>query len=148
MPDLPGTTPNNPKRVLSLDVGDARIGLAGSDETGTLASPMPAVTRTDPGSDVDAIAEAAASIDANLILAGLPRSLDGSIGPQARKVQGFIRLLRDAGLTVETWDERFSTVEATRGLQASGAQPSRDRGRLDSAAAAVILQGYLDAARL
>ncbi|NQW15863.1 MAG: Holliday junction resolvase RuvX [Chloroflexi bacterium] len=137
-----------PRRILALDVGDARIGLAGSDETGTLASPLPAVTRTDPGADVEAIAEAAASIAADLILAGLPRSLDGSIGPQARKVQGFIRMLRDAGLTVETWDERFSTVEATRNLQSSGAQPSRDRGRLDSASAAVILQGYLDANRL
>ena len=140
--------PDRSRRILALDVGDARIGLAGSDETGMLASPMPAVTRTDPGADVEAVAEAARSIDAELILAGLPRSLDGSVGPQARKVQGFVRLLRDAGLTVETWDERFSTVEAARGLQASGAQPSRDRGRLDSAAAAVILQGYLDAARL
>jgi putative Holliday junction resolvase len=139
--------PDRPQRILALDVGDARIGLAGSDETGTLASPMPAVTRSDPGSDVDAIAEAAGSIEATLILVGLPRSLDGSVGPQARKLQGLVRLLRDAGLTVETWDERFSTVEAARGLQASGAQPSRDRGRLDSAAAAVILQGYLDAAR-
>ena len=137
-----------PRRILALDVGDARIGLAGSDETATLASPMPAVTRTDPGADVSAIAMAAISIDADLILAGLPRSLDGSVGPQARKVQGFVRLLREAGLTVETWDERFSTAEAERGLRASGAQPSRDRARLDSAAAAVILQGYLDAARL
>lgn len=137
-----------PRRILALDVGDARIGLAGSDETGTLASPIPAVTRSDPGADVSAIARAAIAIDADLILAGLPRSLDGSVGPQARKVQGFVRLLRDAGLMVETWDERFSTIEAERGMRASGAQPSRDRARLDSAAAAVILQGYLDAARL
>ena len=78
----------------------------------------------------------------------MPISLNGSIGPQAKLVEGFIKALREkTDLPVDTMDERFSTAEAERLLRQAGRQPSRNKGELDSAAAAVILQEYLDRER-
>lgn len=132
-------------RVLALDVGDARIGLAISDPTGVLASPLDAYHRRDPHADAQAIAEVGRREGAVRILAGVPLSLDGRRGPQARKVLAFVRLLKATSeLPVILWDERFSTVEASQRIRNAGGAPSRDRARLDSASAAVILQAYLD----
>ena len=128
-----------------MDVGEARIGLAVSDETGVLATPAEAIKRSEPEADARAVIEAAEAAGAVRIVVGMPVSLNGTHGPQARRVQGFQRLLREATeMSVESWDERFSTVEAERRLRESGVEPSRDRARLDSAAAAVILQSFLD----
>ena len=136
------------ERILALDVGEARIGLAVSDETGVLATPAEAIKRTDPKSDARAVIAAAERVGAGRIVVGMPVSLNGTYGPQARRVQGFRRILIEATeLPVESWDERFSTVEAERRLRESGVEPSRDRARLDSAAAAIILQSFLDAHR-
>jgi putative Holliday junction resolvase len=78
----------------------------------------------------------------------MPLTLEGRRGKQARVVDEFRRMLAEKSpVPVETYDERMSTVEAARGLRSSGVQPSRDRARLDSAAAAVVLQAYLDSAR-
>ena len=78
---------------------------------------------------------------------GLPLTLEGRRGKQARAVDEFRRLLAaKSPVPVETYDERLSTVEAARGLRSAGVRASRDRGRLDSAAAAVVLQSYLDSA--
>ena len=97
-------------RVLALDVGEARIGLAVSDETGVLATPVEAIKRTEPGADVLAVLDAATATDVVRIVVGMPVSLNGTHGPQARRVQGFQRLLREATeMPVESWDERFST---------------------------------------
>lgn len=127
-------------------MGDARIGMAVADPTGVLATPIPALVRSDERDDVRRVIETADREEAFRIVVGLPISLDGSRGPQAQKVVRFCAALRSAtDLPVVTWDERFSTVEAERLLRAAGAKPSRDRARLDSAAAAVILQAYLDA---
>ena len=135
-------------RILALDVGEARIGLAVSDETGTLATPAEAIKRADPESDARAVIAAAERVGASRIVVGMPVSLNGTYGPQARRVQGFRRILIEAtDLPVESWDERFSTVEAERRLRESGVEPSRDRARLDSAAAAIILQSFLDQTR-
>jgi putative Holliday junction resolvase len=133
------------ERILALDVGEARIGLAVSDETGVLATPTKAIKRTDPNSDARAVIAAAERVGASRIVVGMPVSLNGTHGSQARKVQGFRRVLIEAtDLPVKSWDERFSTVEAERRLRESGIEPSRDRARLDSAAAAIILQSFLD----
>ena len=132
-------------RILALDVGEARIGLAVSDETGVLATPTEAIKRTEPNSDARAVIAAAERVGATRIVVGMPVSLNGTHGSQARRVQGFRRILVAAtDLPVESWDERFSTVEAERRLRESGVEPSRDRARLDSAAAAIILQSFLD----
>ena len=144
MPDAGGSR----ERILALDVGEARIGLAVSDETGILATPAEAIKRTDPESDARAVIAAAERMGAVRIVVGMPVSLNGAHGSQARRVQGFRRILVEAtDLPVESWDERFSTVEAERRLRESGVEPSRDRARLDSAAAAIILQSFLDARR-
>ena len=135
-------------RVLALDVGDRRIGLAVSDPTGLLASPIGAVDRGP--TDVDDILRTAIDNDAAEIVVGLPLTLSGESREQAGKVRRFIRDLRaKTDLPVNAIDERLSTVQAQRLLRDSGGgrRRSRDRGRIDAAAAAVILQAYLDSRR-
>ena len=129
--------------VLALDVGDRRIGLAISDPTGMLASPLGVVERGP--SDVDDILRVALDNGVTEIVVGLPLTLAGESRQQAGKVRGFVHELRSkTDLPVTTVDERLSTVQAQRMLRESSSGRSRDRGRLDSAAAAVILQAYLD----
>ena len=121
--------------------------MAISDPTGTIASPLPAIARTSPGDDTDRIVQIAVEHEAGLIVVGLPLTLEGRRGKQAMAVDEFRRLLaRKSPMPVEPYDERLSTVEAARGLRSAGVRPSRDRGRLDSAAAAVVLQSYIDSA--
>ena len=135
-------------RVLGLDVGDRRIGLAVSDPDGRLATPYSALTRSTLEEDIAAILEVAWQEEVASIIVGLPLLLDGSLGSQAEKTTAFCDALRAGSpIPVGTWDERFSTVEAAGLLREAGATPSRDLGRLDAAAAAVILQAYLDAHR-
>lgn len=135
-------------RVLCLDLGERRIGLAISDAGGTLATPIGYIQRTRLRQDIQRVLDYARERDADAIVAGLPISLNGSIGPQAKLVEGFIKALREkTDLPVDTMDERFSTAEAERLLRQAGRQPSRNKGELDSAAAAVILQEYLDRER-
>ena len=135
-------------RFLCLDLGDRRIGLAISDAGGTLATPLGYIQRTRLQVDIQRVLDHAREREADAIVAGLPISLNGSIGPQARLVEGFIEALREkTELTVDTMDERYSTAEAERLLRQAGRQPSRNKGELDAAAAAVILQAYLDRER-
>ena len=130
--------------VLALDVGDRRIGLAISDPTGMLASPLGVVERGP--SDVDDILRVALDNGVTEIVVGLPLTLAGESRAQAGKVRSFVQELRSkTDLPVTMVDERLSTVQAQRMLRESGSgRRGRDRGRLDSAAAAVILQAYLD----
>ena len=130
--------------VLALDVGDRRIGLAISDPTGMLASPLGVVERGP--SDVDDILRVALDNGVMEIVIGLPLTLAGESRAQAGKVRGFAQELRSkTDLQVTMVDERLSTVQAQRMLRESGTgRRNQDRGRLDSAAAAVILQAYLD----
>lgn len=135
-------------RVLGLDVGESRIGVAIGDPTGTIAGPLHAIRRTNPDEDVQAVVRLVADHDARAVVVGLPLSLDGRVGHQARLVRRFIQALRrEAPVPVHPQDERFSTVEAERLLRESGQQPSRNKGLTDSASAAVILQSYLDSRR-
>ena len=136
-------------RVMALDVGDRRIGVALSDPTGMLATPLTAVDRVAAKpSDIDEILRIAREHDAESIIVGLPLTLSGAEGDQAKGVRAFISdLSARTGLPVDTVDERYSTVQALRMMRESGARHSRDRGRVDASAAAVILQAYLDARR-
>ena len=130
--------------VLALDVGDRRIGLAISDPTGMLASPLGVVERGP--SDLDDVLRVALDNDATEVVVGLPLTLAGESRAQAGKVRRFVQELRSkTDLPVTMVDERLSTVQAQRMLRESGTgRRNQDRGRLDSAAAAVILQAYLD----
>ncbi|MCJ7438102.1 MAG: Holliday junction resolvase RuvX [Acidimicrobiia bacterium] len=132
--------------MLGVDLGTRRIGLAISDVTGTLATPLTVLQRASkPSLDHQAIVATAHDEEAQQIVVGLPRSLSGSDGPAARSVRDEVAELRAmAGehLPVELHDERFTTVTATRQLREAGRYRGRDS--VDAAAAAVILQSYLD----
>jgi putative Holliday junction resolvase len=133
-------------RLLGLDVGDVRIGVALSDETGTLASGLPTLVRVGPRKDVKAIGALVRGREAEGVVVGLPRRLDGSLGPQAEKVMAFVEALRTSlRVPVSTWDERLTTVEAERILREAGAGIRERKASVDQVAAVLILQGYLDA---
>lgn len=135
-------------RMLGLDVGERRIGMALSDPTGTLASPLPAIRRRNLEEDLRVVVEQAARHEARAIVVGIPISLSGRLGPQARVIRDFSdALARVSPVPVHHQDERFSTTEAERLLREGGHEPSREKGLVDSASAAVILQSYLDVLR-
>jgi putative Holliday junction resolvase len=138
-------------RVLGVDLGAARIGLACSDATGTLASPLAVLARSgDRARDHVAIVAAAHEADAERIVVGLPISLDGREGPAARAVKEEVEeLAAVAGpeLPVVLHDERFTTVSAERNLQAVGVRGRARRDKIDAAAAAVMLQSWLEGPR-
>ena len=135
-------------RVLALDVGQKRIGVALCDPDGLLAFPLATIDRTAEFEDIDAILGLASKNEVGAILVGLPVSLSGRLGPQARQVVRFTKVLSArAEVTVSTLDERYSTVEAERLMREAGARPSKARARVDAAAAAVILQSYLDSVK-
>jgi putative Holliday junction resolvase len=135
-------------RILGLDVGERRIGVAISDPEGRIAVPLRVVDRTSAEATIVGIAHAE---QAELIVLGLPLSMDGTVGAQARLVQSFGNGLAQAtGLPIEYWDERLSSVQAERTGAAAGRRASRKAGRRkpsDDLAAAIILQGYLDRQR-
>jgi len=153
MPKLPEGVKGRPKsailgsfmRYLGLDVGDRTIGAAVSDETGTLATGLKTVRRVGPRKDLKAVAGLVRSHDAGEVVVGLPRSLDGSVGPQARKVLSFMDELRPVvGVPVVPWDERFSTVVAERTLIEAQVSRKDRRAVVDKVSAILILQNYLD----
>jgi putative Holliday junction resolvase len=131
-------------RWLALDVGDKRIGLALSDETGTLARPLSTLKRASKREDFERLAALCAEYQIEKIICGLPRTLRGEEGPQARRVRRYAAELAQAiGLAIEFWDERFSSIDAQERLTAAG-RKLKDKGAIDAAAAAIILQEYLD----
>jgi putative Holliday junction resolvase len=136
-------------RYLGLDVGDVRIGVARSDETATLASGLETVRRVGPRKDVKAVAALASAHEVGEIVVGLPRRLDGTIGPQGEKVLAFVEALRAAvKVPVVPWDERFTTAEAQRVLIEGDVSRRDRRAVVDKVAAVLILQSYLDSRKL
>ena len=136
-------------RALGLDVGERRIGVASGDTDTGIAVPA-GVIEDSPDAVADVQREAR-SRDADVVVVGMPYSMSGRVGPQAQVVQEFARRLEDAGLAVETVDERLSSAEAERALEGSrGRGRGRrrvEKGAVDAAAAAVILQAWLDGRR-
>ena len=134
-------------RILALDVGDKRIGIAVSDEMQLIASPHSVYTRVGYTPDVKYLRRLYEEVGAELIVCGLPRNMDGSVGFQAEKVQAFAAKLTEAGMPVEFQDERLSTVSAHQALIEGGMRREERKGTVDKVAAAVILQAYLDKKR-
>lgn len=132
-------------RILCLDVGDKRIGIALSDEMRLIATPHSVYTRVGYGPDTRHIADLCQKNAVSFVLCGLPRNMDGSIGFQAQKVQQFGEKLEEAGLTVVYQDERLSTVSAHQALIEGGMRRQERKETVDKVAAAVILQSFLDA---
>ncbi len=131
-------------RYLALDLGNRRIGLATGGDKGVPVVPVGHVVRNTLRQDLDRVLAAARERDAGAIVVGMPYSLTGEAGPQAKLAQGFVRELRKrTQLPVHTVDERFSSVEAEGLLRESGVQPSRRKGDVDAMAAALILERFL-----
>jgi len=132
-------------RILAIDYGSARIGLALSDPTGTLARPLPFLPAKADVKLAREIADLAKKEDAHLLLLGLPRNMDGTSGEAATKVQAFAGVIGQATpIPLKFVDERLSTVQASRQMQQSGKNTRKQRDLIDSEAACVLLQSYLD----
>jgi putative Holliday junction resolvase len=135
-------------RVLALDMGERRVGVAVSDPTGTVARPLQTLVRGSRQEDFAAIAGLVAEYDVGLVVVGRPLSLDGTEGPQARRVRRYVEALAaQLPIRVVSWDERFTTAAAQEILQSrgkKGRRQARSAGDVDAIAAAVILQSYLD----
>lgn len=136
-----------PGRVIGLDLGDVRIGVAVSDPARTLAVPIGTVRAGAP-QDLRAIADLVREHDATAVVVGHPLLLSGEAGDRARRAASFAEALRGVlGVPVHLQDERLSTVEASRALRAAGRSARDARGVIDASAAAVVLQAWLDHAR-
>ena len=132
-------------RIVCLDVGEVRIGVAACDELEIGAYPISTVKRV--GSlkrDVAAVCQVLREQEAEEILVGLPLSLDGGVGPQAQRVQGFTKALAAAsGLPFRYWDESLTSVEANEIMIAQGVSRAKRREKIDQIAAVLILESYL-----
>jgi putative Holliday junction resolvase len=132
-------------RNLGLDIGDRRIGVAISDPGQILASPLTTIIRENDSTAVDSIIELVGKYEVQKIIIGFPYSLNGQIGKQAEKVQAFVeKLSQHTKVDIELRDERLSTVAVDRLLIGTGMKSQRRKEQRDAAAAAFILQGYLD----
>lgn len=131
-------------RLIGLDVGDRRIGVAVSDPTGYLASPVAVYQRRDLASDVRHVLELAEEYEASGFVVGLPKNMNGTEGFQAEKTREFADALVAHGASVAMWDERLSTIEVTRRMVEQGKRKRGIQARVDAEAAALILQTYLD----
>ena len=133
------------RRVLGVDFGRARIGVAISDELGMLAHPL----ETIPGVRMEAaakrVAEIASERDVSRVILGLPRHMNGELGEAAREANAFADKVRPLlACPLMMWDERLTTTAANRALRDAGQKTKRTRGFVDQVAAQMILQGYLD----
>lgn len=132
------------RRLIGLDVGERRIGVAVSDELGLIASPVESVDLKRDG--IEALHALINQYDPERIIVGLPTGLSGREGPQAASVRAFARELEaTSGRKVTLWDERLTTAIAERSLIETGHRRQRRKERIDAVAAALILQSYLDA---
>jgi putative Holliday junction resolvase len=132
-------------RVLGIDLGTVRVGLAVSDPQRLLAQPLDVVPRE--GAE-DAIADRTRELEVGEVVVGIPLRMDGSHGPEADAAEDFAQTLEELlGLPVARWDERLSTKEAERSMRAAGANSRKQRGVVDKVAAAMVLQSFLDSRR-
>ena len=131
-------------RIMGLDVGSKTIGVAVSDELGITAQGLKTVKRKAMEDDLRELYTIISQFQIEKIVVGLPKNMDGSLGKQAEFVLGWIEDLKNKiQLPVETWDERLSTVEATKTLLKADLSRKKRKGVIDKLAAVLILQGYL-----
>ncbi|MFM7101092.1 MAG: Holliday junction resolvase RuvX [Verrucomicrobiota bacterium] len=136
-------------RILALDHGAVRVGVALSDELKMIAHPLSFLPADPFPALVESLKELVRRHEVELVLVGMPRNMDGSYGEAAHRAREFVTALKEAiAIPVCTWDERLSTVAAQKALRAGGTASRGQREKVDSAAAAVLLQGYLDSLSL
>lgn len=135
-------------RIMAVDYGDARTGIAVSDDMGILAGEAFIITEWNPEQVAKKIADAAQSRHVGKIVLGYPKNMDGSLGPRAEKSEALAAMLRSQyGLDVILWDERRTTVDAHRILSEAGVSGKKRKGTVDAVAATLILEGYLNSIR-
>jgi putative holliday junction resolvase len=135
-------------RILGLDVGDRRVGVAVSDELGLTARPVFTLTRKNRRHDLGSLARLVRKYACTKVVVGNPLYMSGDVSPQALKAQAFAQdLEKETGLAITLWDERLSTTEAHRHLDAAGHLPGKRREVIDQVAAVLILQSFLDSRR-
>ncbi len=132
------------KKALGIDLGDARVGVAVSDDLGMLAHPLETIS-TQSTNVVKRVLALASERSVETIIVGMPRNMNGSHGPAADKAKAFIEeLRRETTLPIVSWDERLSTVSAQRALQEAGRNTRKQKSVIDQVAAQIILQSWLD----
>ncbi len=132
-------------RSMGLDVGEVRIGIALSDQTGLIAQGHATLERSGWDRDLAYLAKVAEEHEVDRFVVGNPLNLDGSAGRQAERSRDFAERLKEAtGLAVVLWDERFTSLSAEKILIEAGVRRKKRRGAIDRMAAAIMLQGYLD----
>jgi putative Holliday junction resolvase len=137
-------------KLLALDVGERRVGVAVSDRTGLIATPLAVLRRTSKAEDFAKIAGMVREQGVEGLVVGHPLNVDGSAGYQARRVERYTSELVEAlaedgvDLPLVLWDERMSTLRAQEAMIVAGRKPRDRRARIDAVAAAVVLQDYLD----
>ena len=134
-------------RIMAIDYGDARTGIAVSDPLGMLAGETFVIRQWDPAALADTVAAEARARDVSTLVLGLPRNMDGTEGPRAEKSRALKALLEERGMNVVLWDERRTTVDAHRILRDNGKREKKHRDTVDAVAAALILEGYLGSLR-
>jgi putative holliday junction resolvase len=145
MVDGPAASERREVRILALDVGSKRIGLAVSDPLGITAQGLEVLIRKNPQADLDRLVEVARQWGVQQIVVGLPRHMDGRLGSAAPKILELVEVLQKTlGVEVVTWEERLTTVEAERVLLQADVSRRRRRQVVDQLAAVLILQNYLD----
>jgi putative holliday junction resolvase len=131
-------------RILALDHGTVRIGVAVSDELKMLAHPVEHIAADPFPEFLERLKVLLREKEVEMIVVGMPRNMDGSYGEAAAKVRAFVTVLKEAiQIPIRTWDERLTTVQAQKALR-QGGRKGDQRDRIDATAAAVLLQGYLD----
>ena len=135
-------------RIMGLDIGDKTIGVSVSDLMGLTAQGVKTVKRVGKKKDIEELKAIIKERQVTKIVSGLPKNMNGTLGPQGEKVIKFCELLeQETGIKIEYWDERLSTVAAERTLIQGNVRRENRKGVIDMVAAVIILQGYLDRQR-
>ncbi len=133
-------------RILALDHGTKRVGVAVSDELKMMAHPLEFISPEPFAQFIERLRTLLREKEVELVLVGMPRNMDGSYGPAALKVQEFVAALKSAiTVPIKTWDERLTSTQANKFLIQGNVRRQERRERVDAAAAAILLQSYLDA---
>ncbi len=132
-------------RILALDHGTKRIGVAVSDETKTIAQPLEYISAEPFAEFLERLKQILAEKEVDCILIGMPRNMDGSYGPAAQKVESFVAVLKSAlAIPIKAWDERLTSTMANRVLLQGNVRRDKRKQKVDAMAAAILLQSYLD----
>ena len=132
-------------RILAIDYGSKRIGIAVSDELKIIAQPLEYIPAEPFEGFLKRLKELLQQSEMELILVGMPRNMDGTYGPAALKTRDFVEALKSAfSVPIKTWDERLTTAQANRLLIAGGVRREKRKEKVDKTAAAILLQSYLD----